>query len=131
MERFHLEKSIFGGSDVYDENGNRVGYSLPGILGDGEDFYAMDGRPVGQSFESALGGEAFTGVGDGRGSFGFMDREFLMGRNAYLHGNPFGTDGRDSGSGSPTDPWNGGTDFGPDAGGGPDAADGFGPGGDW
>ena len=87
MERFHLVRRVLGGSDVYDENGNQVGYSLPSILGDGEDFYDMDGRPVGQSFDSTFGGEGFSGVGNG--SFGYIDEEIIVGRNAWLHGNPF------------------------------------------
>ena len=85
MEKYHLQKSVFGGSDVYDSDGNQVGYSLPSILGDGEDFYKMDGTPVGQSFDSALGGEYFSGPN----SYGFMDQETMMGRKAYLQGDPF------------------------------------------
>lgn len=81
-------KSIAGGSDVYDSTGKQVGYSLPGILGDGEDFYDMDGNPVGQSFESAFGGEWFSGPE----AHGFMDQEFMMGQNAYLDGDPFSTE---------------------------------------
>ena len=87
MERFHLVRHALGGSDVYDESGNKVGYSLPSILGDGEDFYDMDGKCVGQSFESVFGGEGSSGMENG--SFGYMDEEIIMGRNAWLHGNPF------------------------------------------
>ena len=29
MERFHLVRRVFGGSDVLDEQGNQVEYSLP------------------------------------------------------------------------------------------------------
>lgn len=29
------------------------------------------------------------GMGDGHGSYGFMDEEILMGRNAWLDGDPF------------------------------------------
>ena len=57
MKRYHLIRGVLGGSDVYDESGQQVGYSLPSILGDGEDFYDMEGNPVGQSFDSAFGGE--------------------------------------------------------------------------
>lgn len=85
MERFHLIRGIFGGSDVYDNAGNKVGYSLPSIVGDGEDFYDNDGNYVGQSYESAFGGEAFSGGG----AYGYMDDEILMGRNAWMHGDPF------------------------------------------
>ena len=50
MEHYHIIKSAFGGSTVYDSAGNMVGYSLPGVLGGGEDFFDMNGNPVGQSF---------------------------------------------------------------------------------
>ncbi len=88
MDRYHIIKSVFGGSDVYDSDGKQVGYSLPSVLGDGEDFYDMSGNPVGQSFESAFGGEYFSGPE----SNGFMDQEFIMGQNMYLHGDPFNND---------------------------------------
>ena len=88
MERYHIIKSIFGGSDVYDSNGNKVGYSLPSILGNGEDFYDMSGNYAGQSFESAFGGEWFSGPDE----HGYMDQEFLMGENVYLDGDSFGDD---------------------------------------
>lgn len=115
MERFHLIRRVLGGSDVYDEQGNQVGYSLPSILGDGEDFYDMDGKPVGQSFESVFGGEGFSGMGNG--SFGYMDEEIIMGRNAWLHGNPFEKE-EDPGPDLP-DPFgsfDAGNDFGSDPG---------------
>ena len=63
MKRYHLIKGVLGGSDVYDENGRQVGYSLPSILGDGEDFYDMEGNAVGMSFDDEYGG-AFVGVGN-------------------------------------------------------------------
>ncbi len=85
MERYHMIKSVFGGSEIYDDRGNQVGYSLPSILGDGEDFYDNNGNPVGQSFESAFGGEYFSG---GSAS-GFLDDPFMMGQNLYLDGDPF------------------------------------------
>ena len=56
MSQYHLIKSVLGGSDVYDENGQQVGYSLPSFIGKGEDFYDMNGNPLGQSFEGAFGG---------------------------------------------------------------------------
>ena len=87
MDRYHLIRHPLGGSDVYDESGKQVGYSLPAVIGGGEDFYDMDGNPVGQSFDSAFSGEGF--LGSGNGSYGFMDEEILMSRNAWLHGNPF------------------------------------------
>ena len=39
-----------------------------------------------------FGGEGFMGMGDGHGSYGFMDEEILMGRNAWLEGDPFAKD---------------------------------------
>ena len=91
MDRFHMIRHPLGGSDIYDENGNQVGYSLPAIIGSGEDFYDMDGNPVGQSFESAFGGEWFSGPD----ACGFLDKEFMMGQNAWLNGDPFGQEGID------------------------------------
>lgn len=93
MERYHIIKSALGGSTVYDSAGNQVGYSLPGLLGGGEDFFDMEGNPVGQSFEDGTGGASFIGVGNG--SAGFLDEEFMMGRNAYIEGDPFGNGGND------------------------------------
>ena len=86
MKRYHLIRGVLGGSDVYDESGRQVGYSLPSVLGDGEDFYDMEGNPVGMSFDDESGGD-FMGVGNG--SYGMLDREILMGRNAWLNGDPF------------------------------------------
>ena len=86
MKRYHLIKGVLGGSDVYDENGRQVRYSLPSILGDGEDFYDMEGNAVGMSFDDEYGGD-FVGVGND--SYGLMDQEILMGQNAWLHGDPF------------------------------------------
>ncbi len=83
MERYRIIKSVFGGSDVYDENGNRIAYSLPSILGDGEDFYDEQGNPLGQSFDSIFGGEGYSGV---NGSYGYLDQEILGGQNLWLHG---------------------------------------------
>ena len=83
MERYRIIKSVFGGSDVYDENGNRIAYSLPSILGDGEDFYDEQGNPLGQSFDSIFGGEGYSGV---NGSYGYRDQEILGGQDLWLHG---------------------------------------------
>lgn len=69
-----------------------MAYSLPSILGDGEDFYDMDGNPIGQSFKGALGGEFFSGQNAG----GFLDEEFMMEQNLYLDGDPFGEKAQDS-----------------------------------
>ena len=87
MDRFHVIKHPLGGSDVYDSSGKQVGYSLPSVFGDGEDFYDMDGNPVGQSFDDSYGMSDFIGVGNG--SYGYMDQEIIMGRNAWLHVDPF------------------------------------------
>ena len=53
MDRIHSIKSSFGGSDFYDENGNHVGYSVPGI-GGGEDFF-WDNGETGYSVDSVIG----------------------------------------------------------------------------
>ncbi len=87
MDRFHVIRHPLGGSDIYDASGKQVGYSLPSVLGGGEDFYDMDGNPVGQSFDDAYGMADFIGVGND--SYGYMDQEIIMGRNAWLHGDPF------------------------------------------
>ena len=87
MGRYHVIKNALGGSDVFDADGNQVGYSLPAILGGGEDFFDMNGTPVGQSFDDPYGMSDFIGVGND--SYGFMDQEMMMGRNAWLEGDPF------------------------------------------
>ncbi len=87
MDRFHIIKHPLGGSDVYDSSGKQIGYSLPGVLGDGEDFYDMEGNPVGMSFDDQYGMSDF--IGTGNDTYGYMDQEILMGRNAWLNGNPF------------------------------------------
>ena len=87
MDRYHIIRHPLGGSDIYDENGNRVGYSLPSILGGGEDFYDMNGTPVGQSFDDEYGMSDF--IGTDNNTYGVLDQEILMGRNAWLNGDPF------------------------------------------
>lgn len=69
-----------------------MAYSLPSILGDGEDFYDMEGNPIGQSFDGALCGKFFSGPD----ASGFLDEEFMMGQNLYLDGNPFEIKAQDS-----------------------------------
>ena len=86
--RYHIIKGVFGGSDVYDSEGKQVGYSLPGVLGGGEDFYDMNGNPVGQTFDDEYGMSDFIGLGNN--TYGVMDQEIMMGRNAWLNGDPFG-----------------------------------------
>lgn len=84
MKYYQVIRSGFGGSEVFDEEGRQVGYSLPEILGDSEIFYDMAGNPVGQSFNDHAGGFIFTGIGND--SHGYMDREI----NTWLDGDPFG-----------------------------------------
>ena len=103
MDRYHIIKGVFGGSDVYDSEGKQVGYSLPSVLGGGEDFYDMNGNPVGQTFDDEHGMSDFVGFGNN--SYGVMDQEIMMGRNAWLNGDPFrqeenpGLDDMDPGNG--------------------------------
>ena len=87
MDRYHVIRHPLGGSDIYDSDGKQVGYSLPGILGDGEDFYDMNSNAVGQSFDDGYGMSDFIGFGND--SYGVMDQEIMMGRNAWLNGDPF------------------------------------------
>lgn len=117
MDRFHVIRHPLGGSDIYDSSGKQVGYSLPSVFGDGEDFYDMDDNPVGQSFDDNYGMSDFLGMGNG--VYGYMDQEILMGRNAWLHGDPFE---KEEESDLP-DGFIGFDSF--------DSGDGFGPGQDW
>ena len=87
QKRYHVIKNVFGGSEVYNADGQQVGYSLPSILGGGEDFYDMQGNPVGQSFDDQYGMSDFLGVGND--SYGVMDNEIMMGRNIWMEGDPF------------------------------------------
>ena len=48
---------------------NEKDYSLPGILGGGEDFYDMEGNPVGMSFDDKYGLADIMGTGNG--SYGY------------------------------------------------------------
>ena len=88
MAHYHIIKSAFGGSEVFDENGQQVGYSLPSVLGGGEDFFDMAGNPIGQSFTDGFGMSDFVGFDSN--SYGFMNQEFMMGQDAWLEGDPFG-----------------------------------------
>ena len=38
MKKIYSVDSVFGGSDIYDENGNHIGFSVPGI-GGGKEYY--------------------------------------------------------------------------------------------
>lgn len=84
MKRYRLIRNVMGGSEVYDDEGNQVGYSLPSILGGGEDFYDMNGNPAGQSFDDIYGANFIESD-----TYGFIDKEISMGQNVYLHGDPF------------------------------------------
>ena len=56
MKRIYGIRSVFGGTDYYDEYG-MVGYSIPGI-GGGEDYYGVDGE-TGYSVPSAYGMDCY------------------------------------------------------------------------
>ena len=133
MDRFHVIKHPLGGSDVFDSEGKQVGYSLPAAFGEGEDFYDMEGNPVGMTIDDRDGMSDFMGTGNG--SYGFMDQEILMGRNAWLHGNPFEKDEEPAAQDfSSPDPFGTGCGFGTDqdsGDGGFGAGDGFDAGPDW
>ena len=66
MSRIYSIQSAFGGSDFYDENGNHVGYSVPGI-GGGEDFF-WDNGETGYTVDSAINGQDYYGS-DGTRAF--------------------------------------------------------------
>ena len=59
MKRITRIDSSLGGADFYDESGNLVGYSLPGI-GGGEDFYGINGETA-YSVPGIGGGEDIYG----------------------------------------------------------------------
>ena len=109
MDRFHVIKHPLGGSDVFDSEGKQVGYSLPAIIGEGEDFYDMQGNPVGMSFDDKCGMSDFMGTGNG--SYGYLDQEILMGRNAWLHGDPFTKEELDTSGFGVTDSFDAGNGF--------------------
>ena len=53
MKIIYRVGSAFGGSDFYDENGNHIGYSVPGI-GGGEDYF-FDNGETGYTVDSVIG----------------------------------------------------------------------------
>lgn len=57
MSRINGFESAFGGSDFYDENGNYVGSSVPGI-GGGEDYYGSNGTTT-YTVDGILGGKRY------------------------------------------------------------------------
>ena len=131
MDRFHVIRHPLGGSDVFDSEGKQVGYSLPAAFGDGEDLYDMQGNPVGMSFDDKYGMSDFMGTGNG--SYGYMDQEILMGRNAWINGNPFEKDEPESTSFGTADPFDTGNSFdaGSNFGSGVDSGNGFDSGFEW
>ena len=76
MKIIHRIDSVFGGADFYDDSGNFVGHSVPGI-GGGEDFFGVNGE-TGYSVPGIGGGQDFY-FSDGRtawsvdGVFGGQD----------------------------------------------------------
>lgn len=66
MKRITRIDSIFGGADFYDESGNMIGYSVPGI-GGGEDFFGVNGETA-YSVPGIGGGEDIFGP-DGKTAF--------------------------------------------------------------
>ena len=59
-KRLYSIHSVFGGRDFYDENGQRIGYSVPSITGNGEDFVWSDGSH-GYSVDSVIAGQDYHG----------------------------------------------------------------------
>ena len=108
MKKYYSTESIFGGRNIYDENGHLVGYSTENIFG-GENFYNADGSSAGFSTESVLGGEniydksgslkAFStdsvfggrNINNADGSpAGFTTEGLFGGENGYFDDDPFG-----------------------------------------
>ncbi len=59
MKRIYRVESILGGSNLYDEDGNHIGYSVPGI-GGGEDYFFTDGK-TGYTVDSVINGLDYYG----------------------------------------------------------------------
>ena len=59
MKRIYRVESILGGSNLYDENGNHIGYSVPGI-GGGEDYFFNNGE-TGYTVDSVINGQDYYG----------------------------------------------------------------------
>ncbi len=64
MKHIYGVENAFGGSDYFDENGQLVGSSVPGI-GGGEDFYGNDGT-TGHSVDSVFGNGQDIYFSDGK-----------------------------------------------------------------
>ena len=58
LQRNKPEEAVSSTNESVLENGNKVGYSVPGIFG-GRDFYDADGKPAGYSVDSVICGENF------------------------------------------------------------------------
>ena len=59
VKRIFRVESILGGSNFYDESGNNLGYSVPGI-GGGEDFFFSNGEN-GYTVDSVINGQDYNG----------------------------------------------------------------------
>lgn len=59
MKRIYRVESILGGSNFYDEDGNHIGYSVPGI-GGGEDYFFNNGE-TGYTVDSVINGQDYYG----------------------------------------------------------------------
>ena len=59
MKRIYRVESILGGSNFYDEGGNHIGYSIPGI-GGGEDYFFSNGE-TGYTVDSVINGQDYNG----------------------------------------------------------------------
>lgn len=82
MDIYHVINGEYGGS-IYDSNWNKIGYTLPSIIGKGYDYYDLNGNALGQSYELALGGEGFT---SSTGEYGFLDGEIQHTQDLFLDG---------------------------------------------
>lgn len=59
-KKIYSIKSTLGGRDFYDESGQRIGYSVPSITGNGEDFVWSDGFR-GYCVDSIIAGQDYYG----------------------------------------------------------------------
>lgn len=85
MKHIYGVDSAFGGQDFFDDSGNYVGSSAPGI-GGGEDYFGADGT-TGYSVDSALGNGKDFYFSDGRTAH-TVD-SILGGQNIYGDVNGF------------------------------------------
>ena len=78
MKRITRIDSILGGADFYDENGQLIGYSVPGI-GGGEDYYGINGETA-YSVPGVCGGEDIYGP---NGKVAYTVDGLLGGKDIY------------------------------------------------